>query len=74
MFKRNPDVVALVLIVCALIVPRFVPRSHGDPEIRISSLSTGRVNAGTRIRHSVASLKQCLLHPRSQHRPIVRSL
>jgi hypothetical protein len=74
MFKRNPDVIALVLIVCALIVPRLVPRPPHVPDVRFSSLRTGRANPGTRLRHTVASLKQCLLHPRSQHRPIVRSL
>lgn len=75
MFKRNPDAIALVLIVCALLVPIGVARARQAradrvPQIRVVSQ---REMIKTHMRVTMASLKQCL-HLRSHHHQTARSL
>jgi hypothetical protein len=76
MFKRNPDAIALVLIVCALLVPIGVARARqirtADRTPQICVISQ-RDMVKTRMRATMASLKQCL-HLRSHHHLTARSL
>ena len=82
MLKRNPDVIALVVLSFFMFVPSMVKwrTALHRPGVVITQQRTrprfgaGLHQVGTQLRGTVASLKQCL-HPSSRHnRPIVRPL
>jgi len=73
MFKRNPDAIALVLIVCFMVGSAAAPWRRMQRTTRITRIAE-RQEMKVRLRHSVASLKQCFRPIVIRHKPIQRSL
>jgi len=75
MFKRNPDAIALALIVCFMVGSAAAPwkRMQRTSEARMVRMAE-RQEMKMRLRHSVASLKQCFRPIVIRHKPIQRSL
>ncbi len=70
MLKRNPDVVALVLLASFLLVSAH---KYATVQPVQQMMLVSQQDVKTRLHRTVASLKQCL-HLRSSHRPTSRSL
>jgi hypothetical protein len=67
MWKKNPDAIALTLIVC------FMAVSAAAPWKRVGRPGIPRQEMKVQLRRGVASLKQCI-RPVIHHKPIQRSL
>jgi hypothetical protein len=75
MFKRNPDALALALIVCFMAGSSVLSRAaiHRPQIYPIVRVMQNKSEVKGRVRRSVASLKQCF-RPDIHHHPTPRSL
>ena len=73
MFKRNPDVIAMVLICGALLLPGVIAHARANRAFPVVTVVSERDNFKTRVHHTVASLKQCLHSRSNRHNKTARA-